>query len=141
MAALFLKLAGFIPGIGPVISAGGAAWSFLTSPLGRVIGIAALAAGIWVHGDLHGASRVHEQWRNANLLARLKAAERDKSIATAIAAQAAGDNAQLETYAAALDRKVKDYALELQKRRDAACRLNRTDVERLLDIWRSRSRR
>jgi hypothetical protein len=83
-----------IPGIGPVLSAASAAWSFLASPVGRLLVVAAIA----FIGGWHGKARLDEAASLRALIAKqridLVAARHTADAANAVVADIAQRDAR-----------------------------------------------
>lgn len=123
-----------------------AALSFLTSRLGMVAIAAVLGCWFGYSAASNGAAVRALQSDNRTLKQEVAQARADLDRANAAADQAAREAAGLRTLQRDLAEKVEAYAAELEQRRQAteapaeceavggACRLDRSDVERLRDL-------
>lgn len=121
--------------LGYVVGAAKAAFNFLRTPVGQVVGIALLCGACLFVGDVIGTRRESGKCREAELAAELAAIKRDNDInkTTADAALAAAQ--ELAEEAVRLDNKVRDYETELAKRPTAAaCISTDDDIRRLRAI-------
>ena len=110
-------LLSLVPGIGPVLAAASAAWSFVASPVGRVL---AVAAGAFIGGWQAKAHR-DEAATLRTVISRqridIAAAQRTADDANAIIADIAQRDARNQEI-------ISGQQLELSKRQAGACGLD-----------------
>lgn len=121
--------------LGYVVGAAKAAFQFLRTPVGQVVGIALLCVACLFAGDMIGTRRESAKCRAAELAAELEAIKRDSDINRAATDGALHIAEELAAEASRLEQKVKDYEDELAKRpRAAACISTADDIKRLRAI-------
>jgi hypothetical protein len=124
--ARFAALPGLLMSLPSIL---GGALSFLSTPLGQVAAVAAVAVGAFVWGDLHRA-RLDSAWHLAEVeKSQQRQHERDAEIKDAVARDVATRIAGLEKLSIELQGKVDGYEKTLST--SNACVLSPADVLRL----------
>jgi len=106
-----------------------AAYSFFTSPIGRALGMVALAGLLFLAGDIHRARKDAAAWRAKIEAAEQARVERDATIKAQVSKDANARMAVLAREKSDLENKVADYAKKLDA--NSACRVTRSDLKRL----------
>jgi hypothetical protein len=119
-----------------VISALGGVLTFLGTPLGQVIAVAAALFGAYVAGDLHGHHEVSVEWKAAVARQAQESKAREEAARAEAAADAKTRADQLAAENADLEQQVKDYAKKLAA--NGNCALSDDDARSLRQLGQQR---
>jgi hypothetical protein len=127
-----------IPGVGVVTTIGQAVTavaSFLSSPVGKWVGLALIGAGLYIIGDIHrgrlDAARYEAKWQAAVRQAEAARTTRDEAIQREVSVVADKRIAAIQRESELFQTKVTEYEQALSTSNAVACRVSPDDARRL----------